>query len=39
LEINVEFDGAVIKPIKNAPARPGPFPIVVPKPDLGSDPS
>ncbi len=38
LEINVELDGAVIKPVKNGPARPAPYPIVVPKPDPGSDP-
>jgi hypothetical protein len=38
LEINVELDGAVIKPVKNGPARPAPFPIVVPRPDPGSDP-
>jgi cell division topological specificity factor len=40
LEINVELDGANIKPVKNgaAQARPAPAPIVVPKPDPGSHP-
>jgi hypothetical protein len=40
LEINVELDGATIKPIKNgaAAARRAPVPIAVPKPDPGSHP-
>jgi len=40
LEINVELDGAVIKPIPNGPAaaRPAPAAIVVPRPDPGSHP-
>ena len=40
LEINVELDGAVIKPVKNGAAKPKPAPaaIVVAKPDPGSDP-
>jgi cell division topological specificity factor len=38
LEINVELDGAVIKPVKNGVARPAPPPIVVPRPDPASDP-
>ena len=41
LEINVELDGAVIKPIKNGPAaarRAAPAAIVVPRPDPGSHP-
>lgn len=40
LEINVELDGATIKPIKNgaAAARRAPAPIAVPKPDPGSHP-
>ena len=40
LEINVELDGASIKPIKNgaAKARSPAAPIVVPKPDPGSHP-
>jgi len=40
LEINVELDGATIKPVKNgaAKARPAPTPIAVPKPDPGSHP-
>jgi cell division topological specificity factor len=40
LEINVELDGAVIKPIRNGPtlARPARGAIVVPRPDPGSHP-
>jgi cell division topological specificity factor len=40
LEINVELDGATIKPIKNGAveAKPRPVPIVVPRPDPASDP-
>jgi len=40
LEINVELDGAVIKPIANGAAkrRPALAPIVVATPDPGSDP-
>jgi cell division topological specificity factor len=40
LEINVELDGADIKPVRNgaAKARPAPAAIVVPKPDPGSHP-
>ncbi len=40
LEINVELDGAVIKPVKNgaARARPEPAPVIVAKPDPTSDP-
>jgi cell division topological specificity factor len=38
LEINVELDGAVIKPVKNGAARPAPAPIVVARPDPASDP-
>jgi cell division topological specificity factor len=40
LEINVELDGAVIKPIKNGPAsaRRAPAAMVVPRPDPGSHP-
>src|SRR5215472_9979821 len=40
LEINVELDGAIIKPVKNgaaATSRP-PLPIAVPKPDPSSPP-
>jgi cell division topological specificity factor len=40
LEINVELDGAAIKPVKNGggKARPAPAAIVVAKPDPGSHP-
>jgi cell division topological specificity factor len=40
LEINVELDGATIKPVRNgaAASRPAPPPIVVAKPDPGSHP-
>ena len=40
LEINVELDGAVIKPVRNGAAKPRsePAPIVVPKPDPRSPP-
>ena len=40
LEINVELDGAVIKPVNNGGAklRPKPASFVVPKPDPGSPP-
>jgi cell division topological specificity factor len=40
LEINVELDGANIKPVKNgaAQAKPTPAPIAVPKPDPASPP-
>lgn len=40
LEINVELDGATIKPVKNGAAGPRrpPAPIPVPKPDPGSHP-
>jgi cell division topological specificity factor len=40
LEINVELDGAVIKPVKNGGTRPKPqpAPFVVAKPDPGSPP-
>jgi cell division topological specificity factor len=40
LEINVELDGAKIKPVKNgaAKARPAPAPISVARPDPGSHP-
>jgi cell division topological specificity factor len=40
LEINVELDGAVIKPIKNGGAKPKPEPVpfVVSRPDPGSPP-
>src|SRR5271169_2785755 len=40
LEINVELDGADIKPVKNgvAKARPAPPPIAVSRPDPGSHP-
>ncbi len=40
LEINVELDGAVIKPVKNGGARPRPepAPVVVLPPDPSSDP-
>ncbi len=39
LEINVELDGATIKPVKNGAAKiKAPVPIVVAKPDPSSDP-
>ena len=40
LEINVELDGATIKPVKNGAAKPksAPAPIVVSKPDPSSHP-
>ena len=39
LEINVELDGATIKPIKNgSAAKPPPAPVIVPKPDPSSHP-
>ncbi|HXC89844.1 MAG TPA: cell division topological specificity factor MinE [Stellaceae bacterium] len=40
LEINVELDGATIKPVKNGAAKPRPAaaPIAVAKPDPGSHP-
>lgn len=40
LEINVELDGATLKPVRNGAAapRPAPRPVIVAKPDPGSHP-